>query len=83
MYSLPGLLGLNNLGIYTRYSDRKVNEIDSKYIFLVDVMQITPGVRIDITESVILKAEYSLNLERGVISQINNDVFTSSLVVKF
>ncbi len=86
MYSFPGLFDLvNTFGIYTRYSRRKADEIDPKYVFIVDVAQITPGVRVDITENIIFKAEYSVNLEVGYISKyaFNNNVFTSSLVAKF
>lgn len=85
MYSFPGLFDLNTFGIYTRFSRREVNEIDPKYVFIVDVGQITPGIRVDITESIILKAEYSVNLEMGVIRNyaFDNNVFTSSLVAKF
>ena len=41
--------------------------------------------RIDITESIIFKAEYSINLEVGYISKyaFDNNIFTSSLVAKF
>jgi hypothetical protein len=85
MYSFPGLLSMNTVGIYTRFSRRKADEIDPKYVFIVDVSQITPGVRIDITESIIFKAEYSINLEVGYISKyaFDNNIFTSSLVAKF
>ena len=85
MYSFPGLFDLNSVGIYTRFSRRKADEIDPKYVFIVDVAQITPGMRIDITESIIFKAEYSINLEVGYISKyaFDNNIFTSSLVAKF
>jgi len=85
MYSFPGLFDLNTFGIYTRFSRREVNEIDPKYVFIVDIGQLTPGVRIDITESIIFKAEYSVNFEMGLIKNypFDNNVFTSSLVAKF
>ncbi|MBL8033958.1 MAG: hypothetical protein JNJ69_09670 [Leptospiraceae bacterium] len=86
MYSFPGLFDLvNTFGVYTRFSRRVATEIDPKYVFVVDVAQITPGVRVDITENIIFKAEYSVNLEVGYISKhsFNNNVFASSLVAKF
>lgn len=86
MYSFPGLFDLvNTFGIFTRFSRRDAREIDPKYVFVVDVAQITPGIRVDITENIIFKAEYSVNLEIGVIknNSFNNNVFTSSLVAKF
>jgi hypothetical protein len=86
MYSFPGLFDLvNTFGIYTRFSRREAREIDPKYVFVVDVAQITPGIRVDITENIIFKAEYSVNLELGVLknNSFNNDVFTTSLVAKF
>ena len=86
MYSFPGLFDLvNTFGVYTRYSRRTATEIDPKYVFIVDVAQITPGVRVDITENIIFKAEYSVNLEVGYIKDyaFNNNIFTSSLVAKF
>jgi hypothetical protein len=86
MYSFPGLFDMvQTFGIYTRFSRRVAREIDPKYVFIVDVAQITPGVRVDITENIIFKAEYSLNLEVGDLApySFNNNLFTSSLVVKF
>ena len=84
LYSLPSLMPwVNNFGIYGRAGLRKVNEIDNKYIFVVDVMRFTGGMRVDITEAVLFKAEYIHNLERGVITSFNNDVVTTSLVAKF
>lgn len=86
MYSFPGLFDLvNSFNIYTRYSRRQATEIDPKYVFIVDVAQITPGVRVDITEYMTFKAEYSVNMEVGVLKNyaFNNNLFTSSLVVKF
>lgn len=86
MYSFPGLLDLvNTLGVYTRFSRRVATEIDPKYVFIVDIAQITPGVRVDITENIIFKAEYSFNLEVGDIKDyaFDNNIFTSSLVAKF
>lgn len=86
MYSFPGLFDLvNTFGIYTRVSRRVAREIDPKYVFIVDVLQITPGIRVDITENIIFKAEYSINMEVGVLSDyaFNNNIFASSLVAKF
>jgi hypothetical protein len=86
MYSFPGFFDLvNTFSPYTRVSRRKAIEVDPKYVFIIDVMQITPGVRVDLTEYAIFKAEYSMNLEIGDISDyaFNNNVFTTSLVVKF
>ncbi|MBN8222370.1 MAG: hypothetical protein J0L53_15715 [Spirochaetes bacterium] len=86
MYSFPGLFDLvNTFGIYTRVSRRVAREIDPKYVFIVDVLQVTPGIRVDITENIIFKAEYSINMEVGVLSNyaFSNDIFTSSLVAKF
>ena len=86
MYSFPGLFDLvNTFGIFTRFSRRVATEIDPKYVFIVDIAQITPGVRVDITENIIFKAEYSINLEVGYIKNyaFDNNIFTSSLVAKF
>lgn len=86
MYSFPGLFDLvNTFGIYTRFSRRDAREIDPKYVFIVDVMQLTPGIRVDITENIIFKAEYSINFETGVLKNyaFSNDIFNTSLVAKF
>lgn len=86
MYSIPGLFDLvHTFGIYTRFSRRVATEIDPKYVFIVDIAQVTPGIRVDISESIIFKAEYSFNLEMGYLKNyaFNNNVFTSSLVAKF
>lgn len=86
MYSFPGLFDLvNTFGVYTRFSRRDAREIDPKYVFIVDVMQLTSGIRVDITENIIFKAEYSINFETGVLKNyaFSNDIFTTSLVAKF
>ena len=46
-------------------------------------MRATVGVRAEIGDAVILKAEYTYNHELGNIPQFPDDVLTTSLVVKF
>jgi hypothetical protein len=51
--------------------------------YLTKAMRFTGGVRFSFNANVVLKAEYLHNREYGGIRQIENDVFTSSLVLAY
>lgn len=53
------------------------------FVYISDEMRITGGARFEIREDVIVKAEYTRNQELGDVPQFPNDVFTSSLVLKY
>jgi hypothetical protein len=52
-------------------------------IYLTKVWRATVGARLQLSEQVVLKAEYLRNGEYGGLPQISNDVFASSLVLVY
>lgn len=55
----------------------------ASFIYISDLMRVTGGLRLELGTSVIIKAEYTVNRELGRIPQFDDDIFTSSLVVKY
>jgi hypothetical protein len=47
------------------------------------VVRATAGVRMELGPSIVLKAEYNLNREFGRAPPFPNDVFTSSMILKY
>jgi hypothetical protein len=60
-----------------------LHQSGASFVYISDLARVTPGIRLELGTSVILKAEYTINRELGRLPQIPNDVFTSSLVVKY
>jgi opacity protein-like surface antigen len=60
-----------------------LHENGASFVYISKLMRYTAGARFELGTSVIVKAEYTWNRELGGIPQFPNDVFTSSLVVKF
>jgi hypothetical protein len=48
-----------------------------------ELVRFTPGVRFDVGEHIVMKAEYTFNRELGRVPQFPNDVFTSSVIARF
>ena len=77
-YALPFSLGaLHKLTVYGRY-DRRHAWFEGFTPITVD--RFTGGVRLDLWEAIILKAEYLDNRELAGAPTVANNVFTSSLV---
>jgi hypothetical protein len=57
--------------------------LGSERAYLTKSWRATVGARLAFSESVVLKAEYLRNGEYGGIPEIDNDVFTSSLVLAY
>jgi len=55
----------------------------AEFVYVSKLARATVGVRAEFGDAVIVKAEYTYDRELGDIPQFPNDVFTSSLVVKF
>jgi hypothetical protein len=53
------------------------------FAYITDGVRLNPGVNLPVSPHVVVKAEYSVNLEIGEIPQFPNDVFTSALVGYF
>ncbi len=68
---------------YLRSDYRKAKHLGSDFVYLIDETRLTFGLRIDVTNNIAWKAEYIYNIELGVVPRIENDLFTTSLVLKF
>lgn len=72
----------NWFGAMARLGWREAQHRDSgDFLYLVNIMRATVGARFEINRHLILKLEYLHNRELAELPQIDNDVFTSSLVI--
>ncbi|MDX2088176.1 MAG: outer membrane beta-barrel protein [Kofleriaceae bacterium] len=55
----------------------------AEFVYISELMRATFGMRFTITENLIFKGEFTLNNELGRIPRQVNDIFTSSLVLKY
>jgi hypothetical protein len=84
LYGLLGLRLTNVVMPYLRGDWRDaLHEHGASFVYISKLFRVTPGLRLDLTENLVLKAEYTFNRELGGIPQFPNDVFTSALVVKY
>lgn len=83
-YGLVGYRLFNWMTPYARVDWRDaVHRSGESFLYLSNVARATFGSRFEIGASVIVKAEYTLNQELGRAPSIPNDIFTSSLLVKY
>jgi hypothetical protein len=69
---------------YVRVDWRSARHFQAgQFAYVSDVLRATFGVRAEFGRYVIVKAEYTLNNELGLASQFPDDVFTTSLVVRY
>ena len=84
MYGLLGIRLTNVVMPYLRIDWRDaLHEAGTSFIYISELIRATPGIRLDLNENLIFKAEYTVNRELGRIPQFPNDVFTSAFVVKY
>ena len=60
-----------------------IHQSGASFVYVSDVLRATLGVHLELGTHTIAKAEYTLNRELGRLPQFPDDVFTSSLVVRF
>lgn len=53
------------------------------FVYESELIRFSPGVRFEVGEHVVIKSEYTFNVELGRIPTFPNDVFTSSLIARF
>ncbi len=83
-YGLVGWRATNWLMPYARVDWRDAtHRSGASFVYISQLLRVTGGVRLELGTAVIVKAEYTLNRELGRIPQFDDDVFTSSLVVKY
>lgn len=83
-YGLVGYRVTNVVMPYVRVDWRDaLHEAGASFLYVSELIRFTPGIRLTLTDHLIVKAEYTVNRELGRIPQFPNDVFTSALVVKY
>jgi len=83
-YGIVGYRALNWLMPYVRADWRDaLHREGASFVYISELVRFTGGVRFDVNEYVIVKAEYTHNLELGNIDPANNDVFTTSVVAHY
>lgn len=82
-YGLAGFRALNWLMPYFRTDWRDaVHTSGASFVYQSNLVRFTPGVRLDVSPNVMIKAEYTFNRELGRLPQFPNDVFTTSIIGK-
>lgn len=83
-YGQVGYRLLNWLTPYARVDWRNaLHRHGASFVYLSELLRATFGLHFEIDASVIAKAEYTLNREIGRTPPFPNDIFTSSLVVRY
>lgn len=83
-YFLAGYRALNWLMPYARIDWREAfHRSGVAFVYVTNVLRATGGLRFDINEHLLLKAEYTHIHELGNQPQIDDDVVTSSFVVRY
>jgi hypothetical protein len=81
-YAQARYLLVPGIGVYGRV-DRRVAELEAQpNLYYSDTLRFTGGLRLDITFNALVKAEY-LHIREVDQPELNNDVFTSSLVLRY
>ncbi len=83
-YGLVAWRASNTFIPYARVDWRDaLHQAGASFVYVSRLARATVGLRAEVGEAVIVKAEYTLNRELGAAPQFPDDIVTSSLVVKF
>lgn len=83
-YGQLGYRALNWLTPYVRVDWRDaLHESGASFAYVSELVRATAGLRSELGTHTIVKAEFTANRELGRIPEFSNDVFTTSLVVKY
>jgi len=83
-YGQVGYRALNWLTPYVRTDVRDaLHRSGASFVYVSQVLRVTAGVRMELGPHIIMKAEYNVNRELGRAPQFPDDVFTSSMVLKY
>ena len=83
-YGLVSYRATNIFIPYVRVDWRDAeHENGASFVYYSQLIRSTAGLRLELGTHIVAKAEYTLNRELGEIPQFKNDVFASSMVVKF
>jgi len=83
-YGLVGYRALNWLEPFVRVDLRSaLHQSGQSFVYVSQVLRATAGARMELGPYVVFKAEYNLNRERGPAPQFPNDVFSTSMILKY
>lgn len=83
-YGQVGYRLFNWLTPYARVDVRDaLHQSGASFVYVSQLLRVTGGLRSEIGTNLVLKAEYTANRELGRAPAIPNDVFASSLVIKY
>ena len=60
-----------------------LHEFGPSFTYVSKLARVTAGLRLELGNNLVVKAEYTLDRELGRLPQIPNDVFTTAIVAKF
>jgi hypothetical protein len=82
-YGLVSYRITNWLQPYVRVDWRQALHLSgASFAYVSNVTRVAAGLKLELGEHVIVKAEYVVNLEVAPLPQFDDDFFTSSLVVR-
>lgn len=83
-YAQLGYRWLNWFSPYARVDFRKaLHQNGASFVYISELARLTGGARFEIGTHVVVKAEYSHIQELGKAPEFPNDVFTSSMLLKY
>lgn len=83
-YGLVAYRISNNLIPYARVDWRDaLHRAGASFVYVSKLWRATAGLRVEVGEHLIFKADYTVNRELGRIPQFANDLFTSAMIVTY
>ncbi|MBK7864003.1 MAG: hypothetical protein IPJ65_36435 [Archangiaceae bacterium] len=83
-YGLVAWRATRLLQPYLRVDWRSARHVSgADFAYVSEILRATVGVRVEVGRYVVLKAEYVLNRELAPLTEFPDDVFTTSLVVRY
>jgi hypothetical protein len=83
-YGQAGYRATNRVTPYLRVDWRSaVHRSGASFVYVSDVARATAGLHVELGAHTVIKAEYTLNRELGRVPEIADDIFTSSMVVRY
>jgi hypothetical protein len=83
-YGLAGYRITNIVMPYVRVDWRNaLHRNGASFVYISQLARLTSGLRLNLTQNLVFKGEYTVNYELGRAPQFRNDIFTSSLVISY
>jgi hypothetical protein len=83
-YGLAGYRITNAVMPYVRVDWRDaLHRNGASFVYISQLARLTSGLRLTVTQNLVIKGEYTVNYELGRAPQFRNDIFTSALVISY